>query len=532
MDVQARKTRSMKGKFILIILSVILAASLLAGTAAFYIVQEKIDNHFRTSSLKIDLLEEKYDQLTQQQQTSLIPNHMIDKDPKVRNTDQMAAFVFLKVTVPVLPEINVYPNGYYGQKVDYPYSGEVKSFTADTDGYYKLEAWGAQGGSVVKGNDEYDGGGKGGYSCGYVQLSAGDTIYIAVGGKGGSNDGINGGAGGWNGGGGGGKGADDSRSFQVGGGGGGGATHFAITTNRGELKNYISNKDEVLLVAGAGGGYCRGIYDDDFHPGGYGGGTAGQNSYNSGNSIVILGGMDDGYHPFGEGETPDEQKYYVSYGSEGNGGGGAGYYGGYTFKGKGDNTNYGGAGGNGYFNTTALASGTDYTPVTIAGDQNFLAPDGTHEVGHSGNGYARITYVIPDQIIPMSGELFYMKKSGTEKNVEENAFNISGSNANDKNFWIELTDLEEGTDYQSDTRTYVFGYSVYLAPGEETETLFDSVQLRNIVQNKNLSGDLKIKVEAFGIQADYITGIEKTWEGQKKVQNVNDLKLLYSKIST
>lgn len=30
---------------------------------------------------------------------------------------------------------------------------------------------------------------------------------------------------------------------------------------------------------------------------------------------------------------------------------------------------------------------------TIRGDQEFLAPDGTTETGHVGNGYARITLI-------------------------------------------------------------------------------------------------------------------------------------------
>ena len=83
------------------------------------------------------------------------------------------------------------------------------------------------------------------------------------------------------------------------------------------------------------------------------------------------------------------------------GGGGGGWYGG-------GGGNYGsasagcGAGGSGYVYTASTASSypsgcllnssrylTD--AQTIAGNQQFLAPDGTTETGHTGNGFARIT---------------------------------------------------------------------------------------------------------------------------------------------
>lgn len=75
--------------------------------------------------------------------------------------------------------------------VTFAYTGDVQTFTAPADGYYKLEAWGAQGGTTSKGKS----GGKGGYSTGVIYLTKDTTLSVYVGGAGGATDG------GWNGGG-------------------------------------------------------------------------------------------------------------------------------------------------------------------------------------------------------------------------------------------------------------------------------------------------------------------------------------------
>jgi predicted ribosomally synthesized peptide with SipW-like signal peptide len=54
-------------------------------------------------------------------------------------------------------------------------------------------------------------------------------------------------------------------------------------------------------------------------------------------------------------------------------------------------------------------------------------------------------------------------------------------------------------------RTYVFGYNERLTPEQETETLFDKVQIKNIIENEVEPGAMKkIQVETFSIQADNI----------------------------
>ena len=53
------------------------------------------------------------------------------------------------------------------------YIGEVQTYTAPYDGWYKLEAWGASGGGPLAG--------KGGYTSGLTYLEAGTELYIYVG---------------------------------------------------------------------------------------------------------------------------------------------------------------------------------------------------------------------------------------------------------------------------------------------------------------------------------------------------------------
>ena len=64
---------------------------------------------------------------------------------------------------------------------NYGYTGGMQSFSVTQTGIYKLEVWGAQGGS----KSGLASGGNGGYAVGYKLLSSGTTIYICVGGQGG-----------------------------------------------------------------------------------------------------------------------------------------------------------------------------------------------------------------------------------------------------------------------------------------------------------------------------------------------------------
>lgn len=223
-----------------------------------------------------------------------------------------------------------------GNYRDFGYSGNVQAYTAPVSGKYKLETWGAMGSSVLDGV-----GGYGGYSTGEVTLTAGQTIYVVVGGTNGYN---------------GGQGAQP----------GGGATHIA-STNRGELFNYDNFRNEVYLVAGGGGAAER-------VNGGSGGGTTGGSGNSSYESLTRTpgGGTQSSGGTFGSSSNfGNGQPGTFGRGGSGNGGdngptGGGGWYGG------GGIPYAGGAGG-----------GSGY----IGGVSNGSMINGMQ----GGAGYARIT---------------------------------------------------------------------------------------------------------------------------------------------
>ena len=120
----------------------------------------------------------------------------------------------------------------------YSYTGSVQSVTLPA-GTYKLEVWGAQGGTATNNTN----GGYGGYSVGTINLNTSKTMYICVGGKGQNGSTSYSGPGGYNGGG--------YAYYDPGcngGGGGGGATHIAF--RKGTLASLASYKNDILIVAG------------------------------------------------------------------------------------------------------------------------------------------------------------------------------------------------------------------------------------------------------------------------------------------
>ena len=126
------------------------------------------------------------------------------------------------------------------------YTGNIQNITLPK-GIYKLEVWGAQGGSGYHATESLAGG-KGGYSVGTLSISSKTNLFVVVGGQGSTQNVYNAG---YNGGG-----ANSSWYDEIHpggyGGAGGGATHIATAT--GELKTLSSNKNSILLVAGGGGG--------------------------------------------------------------------------------------------------------------------------------------------------------------------------------------------------------------------------------------------------------------------------------------
>ena len=293
-------------------------------------------------------------------------------------------------------ENNIPDEVYY--TYDYSYTGEQQIFTAPLDGYYKLETWGAQGGTVTSYR-----GGYGGYSSGAVVLKKGDKLYVNVGGAGQGGAVSTNYTGGYNGGGAtNGTGADHYHAS------GGGATHIAKVS--GQLASIgVSKLDQVLIVAGGGGGaYIHNAGTGYASIGGSGGGYIGTAATTSGsNGKQGLGGSQTAggrytsstettstiFGSFGKGGTPS-----ASWGSAG----GGGYYGGGASYGStSSNGNSGGGGGSGYIGNSLLIDKVMYcyscTASTGAATKTIsttnVSATATSNYAKSGNGYAIIKYL-------------------------------------------------------------------------------------------------------------------------------------------
>lgn len=220
-----------------------------------------------------------------------------------------------------------------GDVLNCPYSGRIISVTLPK-GSYKLQVEGAQGSSLPSNYNPYQGsvrgvGGKGGLSLATLELSESETLYLVVGGSGSNNQGgYNGGALG-----------------HKAGGAGGGASHVAFRT--GLLADLSSYKNDVILVAGGGGGaqYCDGGSGGGANCSGENGPLAvGGNSVNQAWGATGRGGTVSSGYAFGVGGSG-------ATGSDGlyGGSGGGGYFGGFGATSDISRVDdYGGGGGSGY----------------------------------------------------------------------------------------------------------------------------------------------------------------------------------------
>ena len=222
----------------------------------------------------------------------------------------------------------------------FAYTGSSQTFVAPANGDYKLQVWGAQGG--YRSSSTY--GGKGGYSVGEVYLTKGTTLYVYVGGAGGSGNSRVSSvvAGGYNGGG-----------YRYGYKGGGGATDIRLTGG-----NWNNSESLLSRFIVAGGGGSDGATNKQ---GMYGGGTTGGSSTQSytANSNYC-----------GKGGTQTYSGYSASYtittqATTGLNSNTKSYYcGGFGFGGGGVylSSGYGGAGGGGWYGgsgTVPDSSGDD-----------------------------------------------------------------------------------------------------------------------------------------------------------------------------
>jgi hypothetical protein len=269
-------------------------------------------------------------------------------------------------------------NVYFGKLNNFDYTGDVQSFTAPRDGYYKLEAWGAQGGNGSVS--------KGAYTSGIIHLNANEIIYIYVGeGLSSVSNGTS-----FNGG-----------TADVGGWPGGGATDFRLVN--GNWNDATSLTSRIMVAAGSGAG--SGNNTINLGAGGAlsglsGGGTAGGTQIAAGSRQVATY-ANSGFG-LANGGCPGGGGYYGGGGSTcaNGGGGGSSYISGYTgcvaITSASDTTPKSGCTtGTTDINCSYHYSGKIFTnPIMKAGNEVMPTHDGTNTmIGNSGNGYAKITYV-------------------------------------------------------------------------------------------------------------------------------------------
>lgn len=294
---------------------------------------------------------------------------------------------------------------------DFDYTGDEQFFTAPITGNYKVELWGASGGSY---DEEYHGG-YGGYTSGIINLAENQILYVYVGGSTSSY------TGGWNGGSTGGTTSDGIYT------GGGGATDIRIVT--GKWNDFDSLKSRIMVAAGGAG---TGKYNGTGNVilGGSAGGLSGDSgnitSCNVNNIHNVATGATNNGPGVGQNGTGTFGYSIRSSGVYGTGGG-SGYYGGGTGGSTPCNVSSGAGGSsfisghNGcdaikkestedniihtgqsihysglYFTNTVMIDGNGYNWTSEKGDYIGMPShdESTKMVGNLGNGYAKITLLV------------------------------------------------------------------------------------------------------------------------------------------
>ena len=237
----------------------------------------------------------------------------------------------------------------------YTYTGTYQTFTAPVSGYYVVEMNGASSGAYDNSKTKFAG--KGAYTKGKIYLNKGTTLYVYVGGQGGSGyfdeDGWTGystyySKGGYNGGGNGTY--KDTSYFSQ---GGGGATDIRILS--GNASDFSSLKSRIMVAGGGGGGAN---VNSNWYYGGDGGGLKGSDGHNTDVSLSYVNAENGGTQTFGgigtfRTDNDNSSGKNGSFGLGGDGaynysaGGGGGYFG-------------GGGGGNNYSAWTGGGGGSSY----------------------------------------------------------------------------------------------------------------------------------------------------------------------------
>ena len=341
----------------------------------------------------------------------------------------------------------------------FAYTGKEQTFVVPHDGYYKLEAWGAEGGNTTNAT-----GGKGAYTSGIIQLEKNEKLYLHVGGKGtqaqtavvGSTPagGYNGGANGYV--------SRNTCTQQAS--SGGGATDIRLVSGTWNSSNGLNSR---IMVAAGGGGAFQGncsTTDNCIVHGGSAGSFIGLTplyvSYSGFSSLNPTGAtqIDGGKSLDNWTSTSYSTTFSGSFGSGSTGnasysGGGGGYYGGASGKWQ------PGSGGSsfisGYAGVNAISSISSRAASnnTLHYSKKYFINSTMSSDASEGNGKVKITYV---------GSDMPAKKNNKLDNVRYIKDCTNGSNVNAYNHWVELQAIKDGSNLaKGKTATGITGSDSY-----------------------------------------------------------------------
>ncbi|MDO4967236.1 MAG: glycine-rich protein [Candidatus Saccharibacteria bacterium] len=325
---------------------------------------------------------------------------------------------------------------------EYSYTGSAQTVEHPCNGYYKVELWGASGGKGKwNTTSAYNAdGGKSAYVAGTTYISKDNSLYAYIGSAGGDGDSTykSTAAAGYNGGG---TGGYDSTNDS--GGGGGGATDIRATS--GLWNDAGSLRSRIIVASGGGGGQGTSFTDSDLADAVRAGGLSVTGRIASHQTIYNVTVNQTSGYAFGIGKNGGSTATSSTVVWHSGAGGGGGWYGGYHdafYSTTGDASYYGktdfgrASGGSSYisghtgavavtstsssspksgcttgttnnacsispygytFTNTLMIDGAGYKWTTSKQSlQQMPNPSGGYYasgVGHSGNGYAKITYL-------------------------------------------------------------------------------------------------------------------------------------------
>ena len=284
----------------------------------------------------------------------------------------------------------------------------AQEYTVPCTGAYRIELWGAQGGTGYggSGGTSKQSAAPGSYTSGVIELEKGTVLYFYVGGKGTnrSTSNYSTAAGGWNGGVAG-TAKSSGDTYAYGGGGGGGATDVRL--EGGTWSTVTSLRSRIMVAAGGGGGRNAGLSGglSNNHSGSYlanqttgqafGKSTVSSSAQRGGGAGGYWGGYSTNNSPSGSTSFISGHTGCVAVVSNASTDPRIGTNGATCETGTTDNLCSVHYSGYVFVDTKMIDStGCKWTNELTTTCDGFSTPDGTAtEMGHTGHGAAKITYL-------------------------------------------------------------------------------------------------------------------------------------------